>query len=154
MADESADKSAEARRSGITEARIAHIADLMRNCQWVTGRSGKELAKEWGITYDYLRHLSAEASRRVKKECLDPEAVGAQVGAALSAAVREAMQDRDWKALAQLSRVWIDASGAGAPQKIEATVTAGVVVMPPEDADGGGEDSGSGDLEAESGTAD
>lgn len=46
--------------------RIDAIVDLMVTGHWVTGKTGPQLAKEWGLALDTVERDSAEASRRVK----------------------------------------------------------------------------------------
>lgn len=48
-----------------TEARIARIVDLMNAGLWVPAQAS-ELGREWGITADRVRHLSAEAHRLIR----------------------------------------------------------------------------------------
>lgn len=58
-----------------TEARLAHIATLMRTLQWRRGVTGPALAAEWGLTEQRVRTLAAEASRTVRAEIEDPNYV-------------------------------------------------------------------------------
>lgn len=105
------------------ESRIERIADMMRDGQWVRGKSGKALALELGVTYQTIRLDAAEASRRVYAEVMaDREGIGAKVGVALGTALEGAIAKEDWKAVAQLSKVYADASGVSAPQKFEGVV--------------------------------
>lgn len=118
----SADVATDARAK---EARIERIADMMRDGEWKRGKSGKALALELGVAYQTIRRDSAEASRRVYAEVMaDRDGIGAKVGVALSKALEGAIANEDWKAVAQLSKVYADASGVSAPQKFEATVGA------------------------------
>jgi hypothetical protein len=105
------------------ELRIEHIAELMRACKWRTGVTGKMLAKELGLAYQTIRLDAAIASRRVYAEVMqDREAIGAKVGSALEKALDGALDEQDWKAVAQLSKVYADASGVSAPAKFEGTI--------------------------------
>lgn len=49
--------------------------DLMLAGRWVAGQGDKLLAKEWGVTPSYVRSLSAEASRTLRRRMReqDPE---------------------------------------------------------------------------------
>jgi hypothetical protein len=46
--------------------RIDAIMDLMVSGRWVTGRTGRLLASEWGLALDTVERDSAEASRRIR----------------------------------------------------------------------------------------
>lgn len=124
------------------EARIERIADMMRDAEWVRGKSGKILAAELGLHEVTIRADAAIASRRVYAELMqDREGVGAQVGAALTKALDGAVREGDWKAVASLSKVYADASGVSAPSKAELTGKDGaplhgpVIYVPPESDD-------------------
>jgi hypothetical protein len=107
------------------EARIERIADMMRSAEWERGKSGKRLAAELGLHEATIRADAAIASRRVYAELMqDREAVGAHVGASLTIALEGAIQERDWKAVASLSKVYADASGVSAPSQQVVTVGA------------------------------
>jgi hypothetical protein len=101
------------------EVRIEHIADMMRSLEWRTGISGPILAKEWGLCEQRVKELSAEASKRVRAELMSPDNVKTDVGAALAIALRGAVNDKKWQAVGQIAKVYADASGASAPQKVE-----------------------------------
>lgn len=104
---------ADGSRTAAVEARIDHIAELMRSLKWRRGDTYKELAKEWALSEQYLRELAAEASRRVRAEITDPDRVTASVGVALEIALEGAVGDRDWKGVAQVARTWSEIAGAG-----------------------------------------
>ncbi|HEU4728403.1 MAG TPA: hypothetical protein VFT22_10950 [Kofleriaceae bacterium] len=123
MADDDTPAREGPRHTAATEARLEHIAGMMRRLEWVTGESGPALAKQWNLSATRLAHLSAEASKRVRKELMDDQHVGATVGAALDTAIRGAVGERDWKSVAQLAKVYADAAGVSAPQKIDANIT-------------------------------
>lgn len=110
-------------REAAHEARIERIADMMRAAEWDRGKSGKLLAAELGLHEVTIRKDAAIASRRVYAELMqDRESVGAQVGAALTLALTGAVSERDWKAVASLSKVYADASGVSAPTQNVVTV--------------------------------
>lgn len=46
-----------------TEKRRAHIQALMTAGEWSRGRTGRELAKEWGLSASAVRNLAAEVSK-------------------------------------------------------------------------------------------
>lgn len=55
------------------ERRVEAITDLMLAGRWLSGQSDKLLAKEWGVTPSYVRSLSAEASRGLRRFVRDQE---------------------------------------------------------------------------------
>lgn len=122
-----AEDSTDARDLGIREQRVEHIADLMRTCRWYRGTTGKALAKEWGLKVQTVKLYAAQASKRVYAEVMsDREAVGEKIGAALGVAIEGAIQDRDWRALSGLAKVYADATGVSAPIKTELAVVSDV----------------------------
>lgn len=117
------DDSAQRESTHAHELRIEEICELMRACKWRTGVTGRELAKKYGLAYQTIRLDAAIASRRVYAEVMaDREGIGAKVGSALDKALQGAVEAEDWKAVAQLSKVYADASGVSAPQKFEGVV--------------------------------
>lgn len=117
------DDAAQPESTPAREIRIERIAGLMRACQWRRGETAKQLAKEYGLEYQTIRLDAAVASKRVYAEVMaDRDAIGAQVGSALSQALDEALAKGDHKAVASLAKVYADASGVSAPTKIDATV--------------------------------
>src|SRR6187549_270561 len=55
------------------EARIEQITDLMLAGRWVSGQYDKLLAKEWGFSPSYVRSLSAEAYRGLRRFMRDQD---------------------------------------------------------------------------------
>jgi hypothetical protein len=53
-----------------TEVRIMHMVELMLANKWKTGATGRELAAEWGLTYQRVRVMAAEASKIVRQDLL------------------------------------------------------------------------------------
>ncbi len=47
--------------------------DLMLSGRWLSGQSDKLLAKEWGVVPSYVRSLSAEASRTLRRAMRDQD---------------------------------------------------------------------------------
>ncbi len=68
------------------EQRVNHIIGLMVHLEWVTGVTGPELAKLWGVHPGTVEHDACEASRAVQR-LVDPVAVQASVMAALREAL-------------------------------------------------------------------
>ncbi len=108
-----------AETTAITEARIAKIAAMMRGLLWRRGESGRALEIEWDLSTSRVEHLAAEASRRVRAEVLDPDAVGETVACALDRVLREALHDDDRKSVINAAKAWAVIAGSVAPKKIE-----------------------------------
>lgn len=121
----SRDGKAEGRLRTATEVKVERIAGMMRRLEWVRGETGKELAREWKVGLKWVEELAAIASKRVRAELLeDKDHVGATVGASLSWGIQEAVRTGDLSALARLAKIYADAAGVSAAQKIETTVGA------------------------------
>ena len=97
---------------GSVEARIDHIADLMRTLRWRTGETGRDLARDWCLSEQRVRELAAEASRRVRAEVTDPERVAITVSIALERALAGALEAKDWRAVATVAKTWGEIVGA------------------------------------------
>jgi len=52
------------------EQRVMHMVELMLANKWKTGVTSRALAAEWGIGYQRVREMSAEASKIVRQELL------------------------------------------------------------------------------------
>ena len=98
---------------------------MMRDFRWQRGRSDKLLAEEWGIAVSTAQHLAAEASKLVAAEVMDRDGVRADIGIALKKALDGSLAEGDWRAVAQVAKVFGETSGASAPTKIEAVVSDG-----------------------------
>lgn len=118
-------------KSAPVEARIAHIAQMMRALRWKRGESVKRLAKAWGVAEQRVRELSADASKQVRGELADPAAVTTTVTAALEWALHEAKRQRKPQAIARVAKVWSDIIGASAPRRLAlSNDEAGAVKLP------------------------
>jgi hypothetical protein len=108
--------------NAVTEARIAEIASMMRSLEWRRGESGRALALVWGLSEDRVKHLAAEASRRVRAEVLDRDSVQETVACALDKVLRENAKKNGTKAartVIQAAKTWAVITGAVAPKRIE-----------------------------------
>ncbi len=110
----------------LKEQRIDHIMQLMRkvcdnkgNPTW-TPSVGKFLAKTWGIPYLECRRLSAEASKRVRAEVRDPEAIQRDTGAAWHYGLRKAWSQNRLSDLAKF--VALGATLGDGPTQVEVKV--------------------------------
>jgi hypothetical protein len=109
--------------NAVTEGRIEHICKMMRTLRWRRGETVTVLAVEWDLSEKRIRELSAEASKRVRAEIMDPDEVSATVGAAVAEVLQRSLADDDRKSAIDAAKAWADISGAKAPQRVEATVT-------------------------------
>lgn len=82
-----------------TEARVEHIADLMRSLEFRTGETTRELAAKWRITVQRVWELSSIASKRVRAELTDPDRIVVKVAAALEKVIDDALRETDEPAL-------------------------------------------------------
>jgi hypothetical protein len=97
---------------------------MMRDMTFRTGRTGRALAHLWGEPQWVVDSLTSEASRRVRIEFTDHDAVLSKVGVALDRVISEAMVGvgdagpchRD---VIQAARLYAEVSGASAPQRLE-----------------------------------
>jgi hypothetical protein len=112
---------------GTTEARVAHIAELMRTLKFKRGKTAKELSKAWDLGIDRVHELTAAASKRVRAEVMNPDRVSADVGTALQITLADEMakgRRKNGRVIADLARTWMQISGAAAPQEIKVTASA------------------------------
>jgi hypothetical protein len=95
--------------------------------QFIRGRTPRELAAAWGLTYQALRDISAEASRRVRAE-LNGDHVAVYAAEKLERIADDVkVEPRDRVAALKLL---VEISGAAMPAKHDVSVTA----MTPEQA--------------------
>jgi hypothetical protein len=88
-------------------ARIEQIAEMIRRLQFKYGETYKALAREWDVTYQYVRDLGAEAFRVVQEEIAEPDAVTTSVCVHLEDALREAHKAKDFRAISDLGNTWV-----------------------------------------------
>jgi hypothetical protein len=104
---------------GTTAARLGHICELMRTLQFQRGKTAKLLAAKWGLTPNTVAHLTAEASKIVRAEVMNPEHVSATVGTYLEWGLAQAKKTRNLRAIEGLAKQWAIIAGAVAPQEIK-----------------------------------
>ena len=92
---------------------------MMRSLTWKRRDSVATLAKQWGMTEQYIREMSAEASKQVRAEIANPETVQATVCAALDWAIHDAKRKGKHTSVTQACRVWADITGATAARRLE-----------------------------------
>jgi hypothetical protein len=97
--------------SPAVEARIEHIADLMRQLSYKYGSTVPRLAKRWGYTDQYVRLLAVEAGKRVRAELTDPDRVTTTVCAYVEWALETAKENGEVRAIAPLAKAWAELAG-------------------------------------------
>jgi hypothetical protein len=128
-------------RDGTREARVQHIEEMMRTFKYVRGKSARELAKQWGVSLDYVHQMTAQASKRIAAAIMDPETVNAKVGLALDQIISDGMKNGKHRDVIEAAKAWAHIAGSSAPAKHEVTgkdgapVCGPVIYMPPELAD-------------------
>lgn len=103
--------------------RIDHIVGLMTSGLFVTGRTVRELAREWNLHLSTVKADSAEASRTVTaafrakegEEDDRAEEIRARLCATLEAATAGAMNAKEWRSIAALTKEYAEIVGAKAP---------------------------------------
>lgn len=98
--------------------RIDFIADIMSELQWVRGKTGKKLAKHWGLSESTLGGYAAEASRRVT-------APADEIRREVTIRGLQRLAHADDKSFAAIGKLLADVSGANAPNKQEIALEAG-----------------------------
>lgn len=74
--------------------------------QFRYGETYKSLAREWDVSYDYVRELGAEAHRIVRSEIAEPEVVTANVAVCLERVMTEAYEKGDYGSAIGAAREW------------------------------------------------
>lgn len=125
----------------LREQRVAHIVELMCEFRFERGKTSRELAEQWGLSYQYVRELCAEASRLVRANLGSADEIAAEVAPGLLKAFRAAVERKDSRGAASTARVLCDLAGLGA-QKHEVSGPGGtplslcpVIQIPPESDD-------------------
>jgi len=99
------------------EERVAYCADLMSELLWVRGKTGKAIAKAWGLALATVESYAAEASRRVTA---DADEIRREITVRGLGHLRDA---KDAKSFAAVGKLLADVAGANAPTKTEHRVT-------------------------------
>jgi hypothetical protein len=104
--------------------RVSVIADMMSELQWVKGKTGKLIAKHWGLSVSTVEGYSAEASRSLNSPRDREEAKALLMTGAFNA-FREAILAGDAKSAKMMGDLLADVTGASEPVKQELTHTLG-----------------------------
>ena len=103
----------------VTRMRVEHICGLMREMEFKTGITYKTLAKEWSISQDRVKQLTAMASKIVIAEVTDPERVKPDLCKVLMRCVHEAAAAKKYNDVASCARVYAEILGVkNAPQTV------------------------------------
>lgn len=106
-----------AKRALLHDHRVEYVADMMRALTFRTGATAKSLAVEWGMPLSYVAKMTAEASRKVRKE-YDEDRVMSKIAVALDTVIDRALESGDRHAIIKAVQVWAHVTGAGAPTRI------------------------------------
>lgn len=106
----------------VTAGRVDRICDMMRNGEWIRGKSAPVLADEWKITVARVEQLSAEAWRRVCAEADNPDKMRPEISGILRQNLLRADAKQNFRAIAQLAETYTKVIGARAPEKHEHSV--------------------------------
>jgi hypothetical protein len=132
------------------DERIAHMADLMATGRWVTGKTVRDLALQWGISLHELQRNAAEASRSLRMPAEERAALRDRLQATLDHAISLAAEQGTPKviidgarAVAELQglmtqRVDITSRETPTPERAAALVREhfpGAAAMPPPEPD-------------------
>ena len=100
--------------------RVEHVAALMREGKWVTGTTGRELAKAWGISVSSMYDVGAEASRLARQAYMNRDAGALYI----DGMCREIAEDKSEATADRIKALVLlkDVTGAAAPTKTEVTV--------------------------------
>jgi hypothetical protein len=109
--------------STLKKVKIEAICKLMRNLEWRTGVTGRELAEKWDMNYDTIKHLAAEASKIVRDEVTNPDRITRTVGAALQEVIHRGLASGDNKAVVMAAKTWAEITGSAAPRQIGIQIT-------------------------------
>lgn len=115
---ESSRENSPALTTALTRARQLHVESIiriMRDGQWVRGKSGPLYAQANGLGAQLVRDYAAEAWRSVCREVTDPKKVTDTIAANLAARLSNA----DDKDASRLADVWSRVVGARAPERHE-----------------------------------
>lgn len=114
--------------------RVAFIAEMMRACTWVRGRSEDDLARLWGMTASGVRNHSAEAARVVRAEIANPDAAVVDVVANAMDIMRECRDAGDARNAIGALKLVAEVTGAMAPQKHQVESSGSLTVASPAEA--------------------
>lgn len=98
------------------------MVELMLANKWRTGQTARELAAEWGISYQRAREMSAEASKIVRQELLANVSMG--VVPTLERIMRKGRRGAmpgDLSAAVQAAKTLADMAGLNEQPKASAT---------------------------------
>ncbi len=95
----------------ITEARVTEVVELMLAGAFRRGSTVRELAQRWGVGEHRAREITALASKRVRAQLTDPDALAAEVVPALLEALRAAVEGGDARGAAALGAQLLEVGG-------------------------------------------
>jgi hypothetical protein len=88
----------------LTDQRISKVVDLMVANEWVTGRTGKTLAAEWGVSSSRVKQIAAEASRIVRRAVGDPKDIKKLLLSGLHQVVERTLHKGEFRTMVEAAR--------------------------------------------------
>lgn len=115
--------------AALTESRVAEVIDAMEAGTFRRGLTGREFARAWGVCEQRAREIVAIASKRVRAQLTDPDALACEVVPALTKAMHDAVAKGDARGAAALGAQLLDVGGLKT-QKTELTGKDGAPLAP------------------------
>lgn len=101
---------------------MEYVADVMRRVAFGWNRKlRRELAATWGVSDDYMKLLSAEASKLVRAELTDPDVVAQNLAAMATAGIVEATKNGQSRSVERYANVLMKVTGIGRAAQVTTT---------------------------------
>lgn len=104
--------------------RVDYIADIMSEMRWERGKSGKLIAKKWGLSLSTIEHYASEASRKI---VVDRDTAMRVLTDGAMKLFQKSIVNEDAKSAKMMGDLLAAVSGANAPTKQELTHSLGEV---------------------------
>lgn len=102
--------------------RVDYIADIMSELRWARGKSGRLIAKRWGLAQSTVDGYASEASRKI---VVDREAASRDITVIASKLMLESARAGDTNGVWKMADILAKVSGANAPTKQENVISLG-----------------------------
>lgn len=102
--------------------RVMVVEDLMLDLHWVTGKTGKQLARFWGVSEDMVAKYAGEASRNIKRN-VDPQQVKDRLATSLRRGLDMALASNELKALAGIAKAQGEIVGLLVGAKVQINIS-------------------------------
>lgn len=97
----------------------------MVTVQWVTGKTGKELADKWGLQQQTVRKDAAMASKLIKEGLGDPQELMARLAGSLEHIAMKATASGEYGPAVQAIKAHADITGAKKPDEVNVSFSLG-----------------------------